>query len=227
MLCTSLAGVNLVFCNFFNFFASFWGKKKIEERRKKTWKETKIANFLKMFHCSIMVHGAQSLLVVRMTFSNVLSHKNVRKQHHFGVFLLYKTFPNVWTSSSNILTSVCDVKTSIMRSWKCPKRGHSIMTPYPAWVPNPRLYQLCFPTWATLLWMQAYVWSSKEQELIYFLKLTLCSYDSVLFKNRMKNFWVLCLLVIASAMLCDAGVIVPVTSDASSDAYLDRVSAHF
>ena len=131
---------------------------------------------------------SKTSLVVRMPFYNVLSHKNVRKQHHFGVFLLYKTFPNVWTSSSNILTSVCDVKTSIMRSWKCPKRGHSIMTPYPAWVPNPRLYQLCFPTWATLLWMQAYVWSSKEQELIYFLKLTLCSYDSVLLKKQNEEF---------------------------------------
>ena len=39
----------------------------------------------------------------------------------------------------------------------------------------------------------------------------------------MKHFGILALLVVAFAMLCDAKVIVPVTRDDASDAYIDQV----
>ena len=40
----------------------------------------------------------------------------------------------------------------------------------------------------------------------------------------MKHFGILALLVVATAMLCDTKVIVPVTRDDASDAYIDQVN---
>ena len=40
----------------------------------------------------------------------------------------------------------------------------------------------------------------------------------------MKHCGVLALLVVAAAMLCDAKVVVPMTRDDASDAYIDQVN---